>query len=89
MNAPETIYIGRREVEAGFYSYPAMVEPFADDDIPYDQRKTCVWRKQPDGSMAVPAHDEHFVTQLWLGWTFCPYCGGRIEITDCDAKEEA
>lgn len=86
MNAPETIYIRDHQVFMGHGIY--RTEPW-DDDIPYDRRKTCVWKIDKENGLYFTEHGWYFSTMdlevRYFKW--CPFCGGRVEITDGDDKE--
>ena len=80
MNAPDTIYM--QDYEA--FGYGIYRTKPLDDDIPYDRRKTCVWKQI--GVVYIPRCPQFNSTDYphcdEPEGDYCPYCGGRIELEE-------
>ena len=88
MNAPDTVYLHICGDSRAKARVPTL-NRVDDNSIPYDRRKTCVWRPHRNtGSMRPDDHAAITPANRVINWIYCPYCGGRIEITVGDVKEE-
>ena len=84
MNAPDTIYLQYVADDDDLWSDTTWCDvQINEDDIVYDRRKTCVWRPHRNtGSMRPDTHAAIIPAHRVIKWTYCPYCGGRIELEE-------
>lgn len=87
MDAPDTIYLTRQEIEVREVYFTAGTRSSESDDIPYHRERTCVWSH--GGCDVWETSCEQSFEFIDNGpqensFKYCPYCGGTIEIKEAD-----